>query len=195
MDWSKPIPVTDLDIIFAANVVGKFLPAWDELPPEYRADWHRNTGSFGVIERWFFHGLPGVEFIPKAGIDLRDALRQIRTCLGSFEPSHENKIAGCAYLLDQFFERIVEGTAGVEVVHTYSAQRLCAKTERGDAKEKEREIQPTDASRDAPRVPGRDPGSSGRRPKARRGNTSKVEGEGNARDRRRHRRAGDWRLK
>jgi len=106
-DWEVPKEISGLDILFAADVVGKFLPPWDEIPEEFRRNWHRSIGWPKVAETWFFSGLPeGTVFTPKDGIDESKALCQIAACLRSFEPSHEHKIAGVAWLMDLFFDGV-----------------------------------------------------------------------------------------
>jgi hypothetical protein len=40
----------------------------------------------------------------KDGIDRRAAFRHISACLGSYDPSHEHKIAGVGYLISLWFK-------------------------------------------------------------------------------------------
>ena len=103
MKWNTPIEVTDADIVFPSDVVGRFLPEWNEIPVEFK---NRHNKFCEIANSWFFNGLKGVVFVPKDGIDQNKALRQVKVCLGSFQPSHEHKEAGCAYLLSLFFNDI-----------------------------------------------------------------------------------------
>lgn len=103
MDWSKPIPVTDLDIAFAGNVIGKVLPPRSEIPEEYRKS---SNPACQLAATWFFSGLKDATFAARDGISTTMAMRQIKACLGSFEPQHEDKEAGVAYLLALFFSEV-----------------------------------------------------------------------------------------
>jgi hypothetical protein len=59
------------------------------------------------FSRWFFSGLPkGTVFVPHEGIDPAKAMRHLRAILGSFEPKHEHKEAGVAYLMSQWFKEV-----------------------------------------------------------------------------------------
>ena len=60
-----------------------------------------------MVSRWFFSGLPKeTRFVPKTGIDEAAAKAHLRAILASFEPKHEHKEAGCAYLLSKWFEDV-----------------------------------------------------------------------------------------
>lgn len=111
-DWTKPNPATRLDIAFAATVIGTFLPPWEEIPKQFKS---QNHPMAKVAALWFFMGLDNATFIPRDGIDKGAALAQIATCLRSFQPQHEHKEAGVAYLLNNFFERVVLGDGTVYV--------------------------------------------------------------------------------
>ena len=102
----KPIKVTDAQLVFPADT-SKHLPSYSGIPEEFqrgRTPWNK------LVTRWFFKGLPvDAEFHPRDGIDANDAFRHIRYCMGSWEPKHEHKEAGCAYLLSQWFVRVKVG--------------------------------------------------------------------------------------
>lgn len=97
--------VRDVDLAFPADV-SEWLPAWDTIPPEFK-EWNNPYASF--VRTVFFDGLKlddwNLAFKP--GITLEDAQerwRQVQACLRSFQPKHEHKEAGCAYLCSQFME-------------------------------------------------------------------------------------------
>jgi hypothetical protein len=95
--------LTKLDIAFPASV-GHLMPAWNDLPEEYRDGWHRSSG---IAERWFYQGLPvGTEFVPRDGVDVTQAMAQLKCILGSFEPKHEHKIAAVNFLLNEWFSEV-----------------------------------------------------------------------------------------
>ncbi len=82
----------------------ELLPPMKDIPKKF----HNMSNKWvRIVSRWFFSGLPkGTEFIPKPGVDKEKALRMLKTCLGSFEPKHEHKEAGVAYMLSEFFEDV-----------------------------------------------------------------------------------------
>jgi hypothetical protein len=101
-----PVDVSDLDIAFPASV-GHLLPAWADIPEEFR-HWPGN-GWVRFVDNWFFKGTSTRQLKAKPGIDKNAALRHVRACMGSFEPKHEHKTAGVAYLLSLWFEPLGEG--------------------------------------------------------------------------------------
>jgi hypothetical protein len=103
----RPVPVSDIDLAFATDVIGTLLPKWESIPPAYK-DKNHPTDMNRLVSKWFFEGLSGaVEFRLRDGIEKRAALRHLATCLGSFEPSHEHKDAGCAYLCALWFDEVL----------------------------------------------------------------------------------------
>ena len=103
-DWSKPVPVSDIVLAFPAGVIGTLLPPVEDIPKEFFAEnkWTR-------LADLCFAGSPppGVLVTPKAHFesphDYAPVVRQLKACLGSFDPKHEHKIAGVAYLMSLFF--------------------------------------------------------------------------------------------
>lgn len=102
-DWSKPVPVDDVTLAFPAIVTGKLLPPVEDIPKEFFGEnkWTR-------LADLCFAGTPplGTLVTPKPTLDYELVVRQIKACLGSFEPKHQNKIAGVAYLLSLFFSDV-----------------------------------------------------------------------------------------
>ncbi len=94
--------VSDLDIAFSSNV-DHLLPAWDDIPEEFkrgRTKWNK------IISDWFFSGLTNSKWHSKEGVDSDKAMRMVQACLRSWEPKHEHKEAGCAYMLSEWFEDV-----------------------------------------------------------------------------------------
>jgi hypothetical protein len=67
-----------------------------------------------LIASWFYRGVKaidrgfeanGVRYVAKPGVDSKKAFVAIRAVLGSFEPKHEHKIAGCGSMLSEWFDR------------------------------------------------------------------------------------------
>jgi uncharacterized protein YutD len=94
--------VTDSDLMFGGNI-NKLMPKYGDIPDEFKS--YYNKWSI-IVGDWFFKGLNNVKFIPKDGVDTNRALNHINAILRSFEPAHEYKQAGCAYLLSEWFEDI-----------------------------------------------------------------------------------------
>jgi len=104
--WATPIEINDATMAFPANVTGTILPPIEDIPE----DFHRLYGTKWnkIVSRWFYNGLPeGTEFKARDGIDTDIALRQLGACLGSYQPKHEHKEAGVAYLMSLFFEDVI----------------------------------------------------------------------------------------
>lgn len=103
-DWSKPVPVDDVTLAFPAPVIGKLLPPVEDIPKEFfeQNKWTRLVdmmfaGTVPTTARYAER--PEINYTP----DLyKTASRQWTACLRSFEPKHEHKIAGVAYLLSLF---------------------------------------------------------------------------------------------
>jgi hypothetical protein len=98
--------------VSSGNYYGKkffeLLPKRHQIPEEF--DWTKADKSewVEIVERWFFKGLPeGTKVIPKEGIDTTKAVAHLSYVMRSFEPKHEHKIEGVAYLMSQWFEKIL----------------------------------------------------------------------------------------
>lgn len=99
-DFDKPKEVPAVQRAFPANVVGSWLPprAWfaeDNVPQQWES--FANSIFFGK-------GLTGIALIPKDGIDAKMAWEHATMILGSYEPKHEHKTEGVAWLLWHWFE-------------------------------------------------------------------------------------------
>ena len=99
MNVDKPTPVSDLDIAFGAHVIGRLLPKMEDIPREFKIGESSAIPFLDFQRKWFFDGLKR-DNMPKAkeGINLEDAIRHLQAVQGSFEPEHEHKEAGVAYL-------------------------------------------------------------------------------------------------
>lgn len=95
-----PKTIPDVDLAFPSSV-DTLLPKWDEIPKEFKS-FHGEWVE--LVEKWFFYGLEGCEFVVKDGISEEVALRHLSAIMRSFEPKHEHKIAGVAYLMSQWCE-------------------------------------------------------------------------------------------
>lgn len=92
--------VTDVEIAFPARIEG-MIPEYENIPEEFK---HGGTKWNRLFSDWFYSGVKDLQIIPKEGIDVKKALRHIRCIIGSFEPQHEHKEAGVAFLMNEWFE-------------------------------------------------------------------------------------------
>jgi hypothetical protein len=95
-------PITKLstaEMAFPAHVVGRLIPDYNKIDRKDPAI--RRLES--VAQTLFFQGGNVEGWEPKEVIDKLGALRQINCVLRSFEPKHEHKIAGVAFLLNEWF--------------------------------------------------------------------------------------------
>lgn len=94
--------VTDIDVVFGTKALD-LMPTYNKIPDEFK---NGDTKWNKVVNTWFYRGLKNAQFTPKDGVDKNKALKHIKAIMGSFEPKHEHKEAGCAYLLSEWFEDI-----------------------------------------------------------------------------------------
>jgi hypothetical protein len=89
--------ISQLDVGFGTT---KGLPAYASIPDEFKrgkTKWNK------LFSDWFFSGLTSFSVAPADGVDKDKALKHIRALMASFEPSHEHKEAGVAYLMSKYF--------------------------------------------------------------------------------------------
>lgn len=96
--------ISEAQQVFPAEVVGSLLPEAEQIPSEF---WDRSNKYNRLASRLFFGQVDGLVF-DKPGVDNHVAGTHIMTCLGSYEPKHEHKEAGVAYLLYLWKAREVE---------------------------------------------------------------------------------------
>jgi len=81
------------------------LPKSDDIPDEY---WrHHGNAYVAYVSEWFYRGRTQSDIDrlkARDGIDRNAALAAIKAVLSSFEPKHEHKTAGAAFLLHEWFE-------------------------------------------------------------------------------------------
>ena len=93
-----PKEVTDAEIAFGGKAM-ELMPSYEKLQKEdIDLKWKK------LFSDWFYNRLAKLEIEQKEGIDKSKALRHIKCVMGSFEPKHEHKELGVAYLMSQFFK-------------------------------------------------------------------------------------------
>lgn len=101
--WNTPQVVTMMDIGFGPKKLSEYLPAWEEIPQEFKDERVEVKKWIKLVDDIFFSGIKNEVLTPKEGIDKSIALRHMSMLLHSFEPSHEHKTAGVAYLMSLWF--------------------------------------------------------------------------------------------
>lgn len=92
--------LTLVDVIFGKI---EHLPAWDDIPAEFK---HHNNLYCEFVSDWFFNGLTEADMArltPREDIERGPAFAAVKAILASWEPKHEHKEAGAAYLLSEWF--------------------------------------------------------------------------------------------
>lgn len=91
--------ITNADIAFGPMNLGEFLPNWKSIPDDFKND---KNHFVKFVSNWFYNGVKEYP-VSKDGINFKLATAHIRVILSSFEPKHEHKIAGAAYLASLWF--------------------------------------------------------------------------------------------
>jgi len=100
--FAQPANIDGLDVAFPTSV-DHLMPAYRDLDEKYR----RHYGTWGnrLFSDWFYCGLKSTDgLVPREGVDKQKALRHITTVMRSWDPKHEHKEAGCAFLFDKWFD-------------------------------------------------------------------------------------------
>lgn len=92
--------VTDIQIALGGAAM-RLLPAMSHIPQQFKED---GNPWVKLTNQWFGKGLNAASFRAKEGVDKTKALRHLKAIMSSFEPKHEHKIAGVAYLMSEWFE-------------------------------------------------------------------------------------------
>jgi hypothetical protein len=106
------LAIPELDRASVAFGDTKHMPKYDTLPADFKR--HNGNDYCRAISGWFFSGARRIEdgieiekmkFVAKPGVDADKALTAIRACMASWEPKHEHKEAGCAFMLSEWFDK------------------------------------------------------------------------------------------
>jgi hypothetical protein len=108
-----PQSVPDTALAFGGDMK-ELLPPISEIPEEFH-DFRNPWSQFQ--SHWFYRGLPATTQVePHEDIDLNQAFRHLQAIQKSFEPEHEHKTAGVAYLASLWLKRVVVPTDDGEKV-------------------------------------------------------------------------------
>lgn len=98
--FAQPAVVQELDMAFGGQM-RTLMPAYKDIPEDFR----RERDPFSrLVHKWFFEGISKDALKPKEGIDANMAWRHMKAIMSSFEPSHEHKTSGVAWLMSKWFE-------------------------------------------------------------------------------------------
>lgn len=92
-----PLPIDDLTLAFPAFVT-HLMPAWSDIPEDFREERGDARRWIKFQRDWFFKGVPDAVVTAKEGIDREVALRHLAAIQRSYQPKHEHKEAAVAYL-------------------------------------------------------------------------------------------------
>ena len=93
-----PIEISAAEVAFGGKAM-QILPPYSAIPDEFKHGdnlWVKWSGD------WFFNGLDRYP-VANEGVDLNLAMRNLSAVQRSFEPKHEHKEAGVAYLASLWF--------------------------------------------------------------------------------------------
>ncbi len=91
--------ISDVDFAFPTDV-SHLMPKYEDIPEKYK---YGNTPANAFFNMWFFSGVKNLQVVPREGVDVKQAVKQLSTIMKSFEPKHEHKEAACAFLIDEWF--------------------------------------------------------------------------------------------
>ena len=94
--------VNDIDAAFGTKALS-MMPEYKDIPDEFKK---RSNKWNKFVSSWFFCGVKNLKLKPKEGVSEEKAFRHIRTIIKSFEPKHEHKEAGVAFLFNEWFEDV-----------------------------------------------------------------------------------------
>jgi hypothetical protein len=95
-----PAATTRLEVAFGSDNI----PKRCDVPEPFRSEYNRNEWC-EVAKKLFFRGGDISGWVAVDGVDRAAAIDHFRAVLGSFEPSHERKMAVCGWFLSMWFTR------------------------------------------------------------------------------------------
>lgn len=94
------IDIPDVDGLDVSFGTTKGLPPMSSIPKEFIDG---NTKWNKLFSAWFYGGLKSLTLTANEGVDMTKAKHHIRALMVSFDPKHEHKAAGVAYLMSKYF--------------------------------------------------------------------------------------------
>jgi hypothetical protein len=97
-----PVKSSEAERSFGFSNVYDKMPEWQVIDRGVL----NKTKFVKFIEDWFFSGVNVLKALPKDGINKDEALGHIAGIMRSWQPKHEHKTYGCAYLMALWFDDI-----------------------------------------------------------------------------------------
>lgn len=109
-----PVEIDDVTLAFPANAL-EFMPAWDDIPEDFR----KGSGDAKIWihfqETWFALGLSSTYFafvpieVNGERLSGESIVRNLTAIQSSYAPKHEHKMAAVAYLASLWMESLCFG--------------------------------------------------------------------------------------
>lgn len=100
--WARPQQLTQIPL----KVIGTLLPEWNEIPEDFKRERGEAVRWINIINDWFFSGAQNIQIICKPGISQKLIMAHLRVVLQDWDPSHEHKTSGAAWLLSLWTDKI-----------------------------------------------------------------------------------------
>ena len=98
--YDQPTVIDDVLFAFPGHL-DRLLPEWDDIPDDFKNP--RNEWCVFVHD-WFFNGWPeDRDLFSREDVEPEMAYRHLPTILMSYEPKHEHKMAGVAWLMSRWY--------------------------------------------------------------------------------------------
>lgn len=113
MGWKEPYEFTVVERAFPAHVLDH-IPPMEMIPDHFKSEHGGKHTAIEVANLWWMGQLitdddPRPDFHARPTLLAEIAFWHIQCVLNSFQPKHEHKMAGVAFLIDRFFTKIVRG--------------------------------------------------------------------------------------
>lgn len=107
LKYAKPQEVDEATFIFPSSVVGVLLPERHEIPEHFDMFSPKKAHPWmDLIQGMFFGSYNEMWFSQRDGVDVTEAVRHISAVLRSFQPKHEHKVEGAAYLMSMWMKAV-----------------------------------------------------------------------------------------
>jgi hypothetical protein len=104
--YDQPTVIDNILYAFPGHL-DRLLPPLESIPEDYRLGWTGHNEWTRFVNAWFDIGWPtNVNVYERPDVDAEAAFRHLHTIMRSFEPKHEHKIAGVAWLMSRWFAAI-----------------------------------------------------------------------------------------
>lgn len=105
--FDQPKVIEDVALAFGGKMAD-LLPPYASIPDDFKHFGGRGYAKpwCGFVSDWFYKGTKLSRLTPRADVDAQVAVRHAKAIMASWEPKHEHKEAGVAWLLSRWFEAV-----------------------------------------------------------------------------------------